>query len=293
MIERIHLNILREIERQGSLTAAAETLHLTQSALSHSIKKLESVIGTPLWRKEGRRLHLSQAGEYVLREAKRILPQLERVDEVLVQYATGEKGVLRIGMECHPCYQWLLTVVNRFLATHPDVDVDIKQRFQFGGMAALFSNEIDLLVTPDPIKREGIHFTPVFDYEQVLVVSAQHPLNQKTLVLPEDLNTETLYTYPVEIGRLDIYSMFLQPANCMPKRHKTIETTEMMLQMVAANRGVATLPRWLVEQYENQLPIKALRLGKHGIQKQIHIGMREVDEATPILDSILELVKSA
>ena len=85
-------------------------------------------------------------------------------------------GTLRIGMECHPCYQWLLKVVSPYLARWPDVDVDVKQKFQFGGIGALFGYEIDLLVTPDPLYKPGLRFEPVFDYEQVLVVNREHPL---------------------------------------------------------------------------------------------------------------------
>ncbi len=293
MIERIHLTILREVERQGSLTAASKSLHLTQSALSHTIKKLEGQLGTALWTKEGRRLQLTQAGVYLLKEAKRLLPQLERTDEVLAQYAKGEKGTLRIGMECHPCYQWLLTVVNPFLKKWPGIDVDVKQKFQFGGMAALFNHDIDILVTPDPLYKKGILFSPVFDYEQVLVVSTEHGLAKKPFVVPEDLATEVLYTYPVERDRLDIYNTFLLPANCSPKKHKVVEATEMMLQLVAADRGVATLPLWLVEQYKNSLPIAAVRLGKQGIDKQIHLGMRVGEDNNSHAQAFLLLAQGA
>jgi hypothetical protein len=53
MLERFHLIIIREVKRQGSLTAAAEVLHLTQSALSHTVKKIEQQLGTPIWDREG------------------------------------------------------------------------------------------------------------------------------------------------------------------------------------------------------------------------------------------------
>lgn len=278
MIERIHLRILREIERQGSLTAAADNLHLTQSALSHTIKKLERQVGTPLWTRDGRRLQLTQAGHYLLREARRVLPQLERMDEVLEQYASGEKGTLRIGMECHPCYQWLLKVVEPFLARWPGVDVDVKQEFQFGGVAALFNHDIDMLVTPDPIRKAGIGFEAVFPYEQVLVVSRDNPLSRLSHVEPAQLSDQVLYTYPVDTERLDIYQQFLLPAECSPRQHKTVEATEMMLQMVAANRGVATLPQWLVAEYAEQLPIAPVRLGRRGIHKHIHLGTRDTEE---------------
>jgi LysR family transcriptional regulator, regulator for metE and metH len=275
MIDRTHLRILREIERQGSLTAAAKALSLTQSALTHTIKKLEARLGTPLWTKEGRRLQLTPAGAYLQREAARLLPQLEHVDEVLRQYASGDKGMLRIGMECHPCYQWLLQVVQPFLARWPGVDVDVKQQFQFGGLAALFNHDIDILVTPDPVLREGISFEPVLTYEQVLVVDDNSPLAGLDHVEPLQLSDQTLYTYPVASERLDIYQQFLLPAHCLPKRHKTLEDTEMILQMVAAGRGVSSLPDWLVRSYRKTLPIEAIRLGNDGVHKQIHLGYRD------------------
>ncbi len=89
MIERTHLTIIREVDRLGSLTAAAGELCLTQSALSHAIKKLEQGLGTDIWLREGRSLRLTQAGHYLLEIANRLLPQLEQVDERLRQYAKG------------------------------------------------------------------------------------------------------------------------------------------------------------------------------------------------------------
>ena len=291
MIERIHLAIVREVDRQGSLTAAAATLCLTQSALSHSVRKLEEKLGTEVWVREGRSLRLTQAGQYLLAVANRVLPQLDLAEERLQQFAQGERGTLRIGMECHPCYQWLLKVVSPYLAAWPDVDVDVKQKFQFGGIGALFAYEIDLLVTPDPMPRPGLHFEPVFDYEQVLVVSRRHPLGGQTWVEPRQLVPETLITYPVSIERLDIYTRFLMPASVTPRRHKTIETTDIMLQMVAGGRGVAALPRWLAEEYADRMDIVPLRLGRQGVAKQIHLGVREGDLRIDYLLSFMEMAR--
>ncbi len=148
MLERSHLAIVREVERQGSMTAAAARLHLTQSALSHAMRKLEQALGTPVWEREGRNLRPTQAGRHLLEVASRVLPQLEQAEQTLTGYARGLRGSLRIGMECHPCYQWLLKVVAGYLPHWPDVDVDVKQKFRFGGIGALLDHEIDLLVTP-------------------------------------------------------------------------------------------------------------------------------------------------
>ncbi len=288
MIERIHLAIVREVEKQGSLTAAANKLCLTQSALSHSMKKLEQQLGTAVWLREGRSLRLTQAGRYLLGIANRVLPQLALAEERLAQFAQGERGTLRIGMECHPCYQWLLKIVAPYLAAWPDVDVDVKQKFQFGGIGALFAYEIDLLVTPDPLYKPGLAFEPVFDYEQVLVVSRSHPLAEADFIEPAQLTAETLITYPVSIERLDIYNLFLLPAGVSPKRHKIIETTDILLQMVASGRGVSALPRWLVEQYSSQLDLVPVRLGEHGVAKQIFLGIRESESDIDYLNAFIE-----
>ena len=293
MIERMHLAIIQEVEKQGSLTAAAAVLCLTQSALSHSMKKLEQQLGTDIWLREGRSLRLTQAGQYLLAVANRVLPQLALAQERLRQFAQGERGTLRIGMECHPCYQWLLKVVSPYLATWPDVDVDVKQKFQFGGIGALFGYEIDMLVTPDPLFKPGLHFEPVFDYEQVLVVSADHPLAQAAYVKPRQLSEEVLITYPVSTDRLDIYTQFLMPAGIAPKRHKAIETTDIMLQMVASNRGVAALPRWLAQAYAEKMDIVPVRLGPRGIAKQIHLGVREADADIDYLRAFVELARNS
>jgi LysR family transcriptional regulator for metE and metH len=291
MLERIHLAIVQEVDKQGSLTAAANVLCLTQSALSHSMRKLEEQLGTQIWLREGRSLRPTQAGEYLLAVANRVLPQLALAEERIHQFAQGERGSLRIGMECHPCYQWLLKVVSPYLARWPDVDVDVKQKFQFGGIGALFGYEIDLLVTPDPLYKPGLRFEPVFDYEQVLVVAHDHPLAGVAYVKPAQLTNEVLITYPVDIERLDIYNQFLMPAGITPKRHKAIETTDIMLQMVESGRGVAALPRWLVDEYAARMTVVPVRLGRHGIAKQIFLGAREADFDIDYLKAFVDLAR--
>ncbi len=257
------------------------------------MKKLEQALGIEIWRREGRRLCLTPAGEYLLALAERILPQLDWAQERLRQYAQGQRGTLRIGMECHPCYRWLLKMVAPYLERWPDVDVDVKQKFQFGGIGALFGYDIDLLVTPDPLYKPGLYFQAVFDYEQVLVVSRQHALAARPYVSATDLGAQMLLTYPVESERLDIFKQFLTPAGISPRRQKIIEDTDIMLQMVASGRGVAALPRWLVDEYSHKMDITAVRLGAAGIAKQIFLGLRETDLDIDYLQAFIALARQS
>nr|WP_010581789.1 LysR family transcriptional regulator [Schlesneria paludicola] len=292
-IERIHLEIVRAIDQLGSVTAAAESLYVTQPALSHAIRKLEESLDLRIWTREGRSLRLTQGGEYLLSVANRLLPQLERAEQQLHQYAQGERGTLRIGMECHPCYQWLLKIAAPFLEAWPDLDLDVIQKFQFGGIDALYGYDIDVLVTPDPLKKQGLLFVPVFDYEQVLVVGKEHPLRTAKYVNPEQLANETLITYPVSIDRLDVFSRFLTPAGITPKRHKLIETTDIILQMVACGRGVAALPRWLVMEQQTRFDLFPVRLGKKGVDKQIFLGLRKKDTEIDYMKAFVDMARSS
>jgi LysR family transcriptional regulator for metE and metH len=275
MIKRVHLEIVREVQRTGSLIKAVEKLCLTQSALSHSISKLELKLGTDIWLRDGRNVRLTPAGELLHDLACRILPDLEHCEHMLEETVGGKRGILRIGMECHPCYRWLQSVITPFLPTWETVDIDIKQQFQFDGLTALCNADLDLLVTPDPVPTPRIDFLPVFDYELVLVLADDHPHATRAFIKPEDLMDEILFTYPVSMNRLDIYNYFLNPAAVLPREQKTLESTEIMLQMVAAGRGVSALPRWLVTQYPEHRGLILKPLGKKGVFKKIYLGIHE------------------
>lgn len=288
MLDRQHLSILREVHRTGSLTAAAERMNVSQSALSHTIRKLEERYGVAMWEKDGRNLRLTEAGHDIVKLAQRVLPQIERAEDILSDYRSGQRGSLKIGMECHPCHQWLMRVTKPYLVGWPDVDLDLTTALPSGGLAALTGHEVDILITPDPIEAPGIHYVPVFDYELVLAVPADNPLANKTHADADDLLDKTLFTYPVPPERLDIFTQFLVPANCRPLHHRNVETTEMMLQLVAAGRGVSAIPDWLVRQDAEKLGVRPIRIGKKGIPKSIHLGFRNGAESVKFIAGFLE-----
>jgi LysR family transcriptional regulator for metE and metH len=123
-------------------------------------------------------------------------------------------------------------------------------------------------------------------------VANNHPLAGRAFVEPCDLVDEVLITYPVDIDRLDIYNMFFLPAACAPRQRKTIETTDILMQMVASGRGVAALPRWLVQEYGLRMPVVPVRLGPDGIPKQIFLGRREDQTTLDYLDAFVQLAGS-
>lgn len=293
MLERMHLEIFEALARWGSLTRAAEELNLTQSALTHSVRKLEALIGTQLWEKEGRKLRLTQSGEYLRDAARRLLPQIRETEEVLHGYGSGRNGRLRIGVECHPCYEYLVGLIDGFLHNWESVDIDVTRQFQFGGAEALMDHNVDLVVSPDLLPGDGLHYQDILDFELMLLVPSGHRLASRPFAEPDDLAAETLFSYPIGRERLDVFTGFLVPAGRLPRKHVEVEATEVMMQLVAAGRGVSTFPAWLIEKYRNDFPVEGVRLGRGGIQKKLYIVIRSEDRNVPYIRDFVERARSA
>lgn len=283
MIQRSHLEIITALEEAGSLTAAAEKLNLTQSALTHSIKKLELLVGTELWIKEGRQLRLTQSGKLLLDSASILLPQMRRLDEQLISLGEGKMGKLTIGVECHPCFEWLVKIINNYLRDWPKIDLDVTRNFQFDGLHALLNHQVDMIVSPDYLQGEGILHYDILDFELQLMVNENSLLAQKQSIQAGDLSDEVLYTYPIDKSRLDIFSL---PIN--PRKHIAVEATEIMVQLVAAGRGVSPFPHWLIDKYSREFPVKGISVTDKGIAKQLYLIIREQDLDIPYIQGFIQ-----
>jgi LysR family transcriptional regulator for metE and metH len=287
MIEHSHLRIIQALHENGTLTEAANALCLSQSALSHQIRYLEKKLTVRLWERDGRSLRLTQAGELLLQVAQQVLPVLSQTEKTLKAYGEGLLGTLHIGVECYPCYQWLTGVVGEFLQEMPDVDIDIVNKFQFSGLEGLLNHHVDILVTPDFVNKEKIHYETLTTYELVIFLSVDHPLAHLDYFMPEHLANEILLSFPVSLDRLDIYTCFLTPSHISPARHKTIESLEIMLEMTALNRGICVLPAWLVDDKCKSLRLKKMPIGQGGMYKKLFLAMRENDKSISYIEKFI------
>jgi LysR family transcriptional regulator for metE and metH len=291
-LEFRHLRTIRAIHEAGGLAKAAEQLHITQSALSHQIKGLEDQAGVELFVRRSKPLKLSAAGVRLLRLAERILPEIEAVEQDFAGLRSGKTGRLHIAIECHACFDWLFPVLEKFRKAWPEVDVDIRPGLAFGALPALEREEVDLVVSSDPEKLDGIEFSPLFDYEPVFVASAQHPLASKEVIEAEDFKGETLITYPVERSRLDVFSQLLIPAKIEPATVRQVELTAVILLLVASNRGVAVLPDWVVREVRYSSDYVTRPLTRGGITRRLYAATRSDDAAKPFMAHLLRLART-
>ncbi len=292
MIELRHLQTLAALRDCGTLARAAQSLHVTQSALSHQLKDLEHRLDLKLLHRKGRPLRFTPAGERLLQLADRILPQVESARSDLRRMAQGECGRLHIAIECHSCFDWLMPTMDSYRARWPEVEMDVTLAYSFEPLPALVRGDLDLVITSDPAPLPGVKYLPLFRFQGVLVVANDHPLAAGEKVDPQQLQEETLITYPVPRERLDIYRHFLDPAGVQPARRRTAELTMIILQLVANRRGVAALPDWAVAEYLERGYVKALALGSDGMWGTLYCALPAALEQAPYMEAFVSAART-
>lgn len=288
MIELRHLRTLTALRDTGSLVEAADRLFLTQSALSHQLKDLEDRLECTLFIRKTRPPRFTSAGRNLLKLADEVLPLIRGAERDIARLAGGEAGRLHICIECHSCFQWLIPCIDRYRGNWPEVELDLTGGFNFAPLPALVRGDLDLVITSDPVELAGIRYIPLFRYEAMMALSKDHPLVHKPYLVPEDLVTETLITYPVDHNRLDIFTRFLDPLDLEPAATRTAELTPMMVQLVASGRGIACLPNWALTEYLENETIVANSLGESGLWCTLYAAIREDQEDSPFMEDFLD-----
>lgn len=293
MFDLRHLKTLVAIREAGSLADAAERLHLTQSALSHQLKDLEYSLGLSLLRRKTRPPQFTKAGERLLALADEVLPLVKNTERDLDKICGGRSGRLILAIECHSCFDWLMPTLNQFREDWPEVDIDFQSGFQGDALQRLISGELDLVVTSNPEPNDALLFLPLVNYQSLLVLGKQHALNQKSYIEPQDLATQTLIVYPVDLTRLDIFKHFLLAAHIKPAQLRTTELTLMMIQLAASHRGVCALPDWVAKDYVQRGWIKTKKLGEHGVWCTLYAAIRHEDINLPFMQDFVHSAKTS
>lgn len=292
MIEIRHLKTLQALRETGSLVEAAERVFLTQSALSHQLKELESRLECELFARKSRPLRFTEAGKRLLQLADEVMLKLADAERDIKKLVHGEAGRLYMAIECHSCFNWLMPTIEVYRNHWPGIELDFSGGFTFEPLPALAQGDIDLVITSDPLPIKGVDYVPLFDYEMHIALANLHPLAAREFLLPEDLREQTLITYPVARERLDVFKQFLNPAGVEPKAVRTSELTLMMVQLVASGRGLCALPNWVLAEYVEQGLISVRSAGEEGVWATLYAALREEQLTSPYVQDFLDLARS-
>ena len=262
MLELRHLRTLSALQSAGSLVRAAQLLNLTQSALSHQIKLMEERYGAPLFERKSVPIAFTATGARLLALAGTVLPAVEQAERDVARLSQGDQGQLRVALECHTCFDWLMPVMDAFRQRWPEVEIDLVSGFHSDPVELLRSGEADLVI--GSACGPGFTVFPLFRFEILVLLAQKHRLAAQRRLEAADLEGETVITYPVPEERIDLIREVLRPAGVRFER-RTAELTVAILQLVASRRGVAALPNWAIKNYVDYDYVLAKTIGANGL----------------------------
>jgi LysR family transcriptional regulator, regulator for metE and metH len=290
-LELRHLRLVLAIEEERGMTRAGERLHLTQSALSHQLREIETRLGVPLFLRVKKRLVLTEAGHQVAALARRLLPDVVDLEEELRGHASGRRGVLRITTECYTCYDWLPPLLKRFTKQFPDVEVRIVVEATDRPLDALREGGVDLVLTTCPADDKGLESRPLFADEMLMVTAPDHPLAGRRYLVPNDLADARLLLYS-PLTESNFGRHFLLPAGVTPREVVQVKLTEAIVSMVKAGLGVSPLAGWAIDREVRRGEVAGVRLGRRGLQRSWVAVSRSGPRLPAYLPAFAELIAS-
>jgi len=283
-----HLRTLLALLEAGSVSRAAALQNVTQSALSHQLKALEEFYGLTLFERKSAPVAFTPAGQRLLELAQGVIPAVDKAERDIARLTGHGAGKLRIAVECHTCFDWLMPAMDALRLRWPEVEQDIVSGFQSDPVGLLHQDRADVAIVSEVDADErDVAVHPLFEFDIVAILPLGHPLLARDHLVAADFAGETLITYPVPDEMLDLVRQVLRPAGVEPPR-RTTELTVAMLQLVASGRGFAALPLWAVQTYLQRGYVAQQRIGEGGLTGRLYAVTRQAKPGTGRDDAYLE-----
>lgn len=289
-LEVRHLKLIATVAGEGGVTRAANRLHLTQSALSHQLRDIESKLGASLFLRLNKRMVLTQAGERLLASARAVLCELERAEEDIRRIAENKEGIMRISTECYTCYHWLPSALKSFGRLYPRVEVRIVAEATRHPIEALLDGRLDLAITSTMVRNRKLLFKTLFRDEMVAIVSSDHPLASRDYLTAKDFADEHLIAYSLPKEEMSVFRKLLMPAGVTPAKLSQVDLTEAIIEMVKAGLGISVMARWAVAPHLKSNALRAVSLTKKGLHRQWSAAMMKSNSLPPYLMKFVELI---
>ncbi len=235
------------VQETGSVSKAAEFLHLTQPAITRRIQSLENALGTPLFDRVGKTLALSPAGTVFLDHARHLLTAREDARRAIADLGTTVAGPLRLVTSHHIGLHGLAPVLKDFVRTFPEVTLDIHFDDSEAAHELVRSATRELaVVTLDPQGTTDLAYEPIWPDPLEFVVASDHPwaANPRTELAQLALEPAILPDLSTYTGRL-VISLFERHGLSL---HTSMSTNylETIGMLVATGLGWSVLPRTLL-----------------------------------------------
>ena len=243
-MELRHLRYFAAVAETRHFGRAAERLHLAQPALSQSVRQLESELGVSLFTRTTRQVQLTPAGEFLHREAQRLLAAVDDSARGVRRIAAGRLGLLRIGFTGTAAFTQLPRIARVIKRELPGVALEIHADLLTPAQAAaLDEGRLDLGVLRPPVSSDGLTLRTITREPLVLALPADHRLVEQPDLATSDLRAEPFVMYADSHSAVnEAVLRSCRDAGFTPRREHEAPGTAVLLALVAAGLGVALVP---------------------------------------------------
>jgi DNA-binding transcriptional LysR family regulator len=272
------LQLIVNIGDASSLTRGAEKSHLSLPAASNRVKNLEDHFGTRLFNRNSQGVTLTPSGEAFLRHARLVLRQIDHLRGDIHEYARGIKGQVRVLANTTAMTEFMPAVLSRYLASHPDVTVELRERLSYLVIKAVSEGSADIGIVAGRPESSELEYLPYRKDRLVLVTSDNHEFAER----PEVAFGETMrYEYVGLSEWSAIHAFLIQAADKLghPFRFRVeVGSFEAVCRMIEAGVGIGVVPELVARRYAQRLKIKIVRLSDEWADRKLQICVRKLDQ---------------
>jgi len=244
------LHIFYTVAQRGSFSAAAQTLHMTQPAVTMQVQALEERFGTKLLNRTTKRLELTEAGHRLLPQAKKAVELMRDTDEMMAKYVEELKGRLQFAASLTIGEYVLPRLLGTFLRRFPEVSVDMKVMNTTEIIDAVAHQGLDFGIIEAPCEVPGFDARAVMDDELLLIAPANHPFAQREQVTLEEALREPFVLREKGSGTRQIMEDELQRHGVTDERLRVVSefgSTGAVKSAVEAGLGLSLLSVWTIK----------------------------------------------
>ena len=246
MLDWHNLQVFVVAAEVENFSMAAQELNLSQPAVTQRIRALERQLGVKLFERQGRRVHLSEAGAFLLPMAKDLLRRSNRLEEVMQSLRGEVVGHLVVGCSTTTGKYLLPPLMARFIDRYPGVQATVRVGSRNRVLELLTAREVNLAFTSAMIPRREVRYHRFVDDEVVLIVPSRHPWTQRKEVEPVELLQERLILREPQSGTYQAMERALARHDISVDELQTIMTlgnSEAIILAVEEGIGVGFVPK--------------------------------------------------
>jgi DNA-binding transcriptional LysR family regulator len=285
------LRVLMEVERRGSISAAAAALSYTASAVSQQIAALEREAGAVLLERRARGVVLTEAGNILVRHAGTVLAQLEAAEAELAALEDLRTGRLRMASFATAGASLLPPAVETFRARHPEIVLSVQQASPQESVARLHDGLLDLAITVDldASPAEGVEVVHLFDDRVRLALHREHPLAAKPDIRLADLTEETWIDVPRLTSGGKVLARACERAGFSPRVEFESDDYTAIQELVGAGLGLALLPDLALCPPHESVVLRSLDADRPS--REIQAATRAAAFRSPAAAAMLEILR--